>query len=486
MTRSDQDRDAQPHETRLPYDLMEEGDDAVGDANLIIEACKASPIFRRRYDLSRCSIIGGGQFALVLKIWCNAWGKFVAVKVMYKRLTAPMLVKARQEALCAEAITGTGSEKVVRVYGPHETEGLFWIEMELIQGMNLATLVQDPRPLPFEKALAIVRAVADALEAAHRASVIHRDIKPANILLPESGQPPAKLGDFGISKIAQLSKLSRTGGVPGTPLYSAPELQEVDGRFTKATDIYALAMIAYELFTGHPPLPISEEDSEARVRAVHAKVKPSPPSEHAPDLPAELQEILTRGLSKKPDQRPATAEFVHTLERITRVESMRLGATTGIPRMRRRPTLAGWLAIAAGVVVVAGVVSRSADSAASRGRIETELAGQAPSGPRKTPLSLVGLPQPPPSFRVTFEAGEVTVTNENKGRMANLEVVLVGVNGRRHVARQNGSLNVEEGTALSPDQFVPTLPEGFVPSQLEIVAEAPDGKRTGTIYYPQP
>ncbi|MGH7548604.1 MAG: serine/threonine-protein kinase [Gemmatimonadales bacterium] len=204
---------------------------------------------------------------------------------------------------------------VVRTYDYGEAEGLYYMALEWAEGKSLADYVHRAGPLAPARVGHLVRQLADALSAAHRAGIIHRDLKPENIIYDPDTER-AKLLDFGIARDADLpaeQRLTRTGFFVGTLKYVAPEAlsgELVDGR----ADIFSLATITYWLLTGrHPyagksprelfqqlltaaPIPLSEADPERR-------------------FPPALEAAVMRGLARDPDRRqPMVTSFAEEVE----------------------------------------------------------------------------------------------------------------------------------------------------------------------------
>ena len=171
-----------------------------------------------------------------------------------------------------------------------------------------------------------LRDAASALDAAHAADVVHRDVKPANMLLDDGGR--LAIADFGIARLALEDQLTATGTVLGTAAYISPE-QAVGDPATAASDRYALAVVAYELLTGTRPF--EAENFAAQARA-HVEDDPEPASARNPDLPAAVDAVLARGLSKDPaDRYPSSGELVDHLD----------DALTGPPATSRTRVIGG-------------------------------------------------------------------------------------------------------------------------------------------------
>ncbi len=212
----------------------------------------------------------------------------------------------------AEAAANLRSPHTVELYDFGVTEdGTLYFVMELLQGMDLETLVQHEGPLPAKRVIHILRQVCESLEEAHANGLVHRDIKPANIHVGRVGlrQDFVKVLDFGLVKsVGSLSgedsMATAAGLTPGTPAYMAPEMalgEQVDGR----ADIYALGCVAYYLLTGRL---VFEGPASFQVIAKHIQEAPVPPSQRTElDIDPELDRVVLLCLAKKPADRPQTA-----------------------------------------------------------------------------------------------------------------------------------------------------------------------------------
>jgi len=211
----------------------------------------------------------------------------------------------------AEAAAELRSPHTVELYDFGVTDdGTLYFVMELLQGMDLETLVRREGPLPAKRVIHILRQVCESLEEAHANGLVHRDIKPANIHVGRVGlrQDFVKVLDFGLVKsVGSLdgdSMATAAGLTPGTPAYMAPEMalgEKVDGR----ADIYALGCVAYYLLTG---LLVFEGTGSFQVIAKHIQEAPVPPSQRTEmQIPAALEHVVLACLVKKPEDRPQTA-----------------------------------------------------------------------------------------------------------------------------------------------------------------------------------
>jgi len=199
----------------------------------------------------------------------------------------------------AKAIAKLNHPHIVAVYDAGEIEKSPFVVMELIAGKSL----HENSPIDFTSIVAVAADICRALEHAHAQGIVHRDLKPENVVLLPDGT--AKLMDFGIAR-SVTSRMTSEGNIIGTVFYLAPELalgQEFDGR----ADLYALGVMLYELATG--TLPFSHSDPLAVIsQHLHASVVP--PRAKRPEVPPLLDELILRLMSKRPEDRPASAAEV--------------------------------------------------------------------------------------------------------------------------------------------------------------------------------
>lgn len=251
----------------------------------------------------------------------------------------------------ARALARIRHPNVVPLYDAGSAGGLCWLAMEYVRGRTLHEVLRERGSFPEHEAVAVVRAVADGLRAAHRLGILHRDLKPANILLDESGVP--RLTDFGLARTAGSRRLTQTGVVVGTPNYMAPEQARGDAQQDVRVDVYGLCAVLYELLTGRPPF--AEASQLATLEAVVSK-PPPPPRSLRRDLSPEVEGLVLAGLEKDPGER------IRDMDTLARELDRLLGASTstsalswGGPSSPRR-ALSGSLLLAAGVLAGAGLV----------------------------------------------------------------------------------------------------------------------------------
>ena len=222
----------------------------------------------------------------------------------------------------AEAASGLQSPHTIRLYDFGETRaGTFYFVMELLDGLDLETLVRRFGPVPPARVVEMLRQACHSLGEAHDSGLIHRDVKPANIYLCRLGREYdfMKVLDFGLVKYDQDQSIldtikTNTEMTTGTPAYMAPEMangEPIDRR----SDLYALGCVAYWLLTGQL---VFEADSPLRMLIQHIQASPIPPSiRSGRPVPRALEDLIMRCLAKKPADRPATAdEIVAELDRM--------------------------------------------------------------------------------------------------------------------------------------------------------------------------
>ena len=241
--------------------------------------------------------VGRGATGVVYRA-VDAEGRDVALKVLHPQLATDPTVVGRfvQERQIFGRIRHRNVVEVTDLIADADRLG---VAMEFVEGGTLAEMVARER-ISATEAVRLAAEVADGLEAIHASGAVHRDLKPANVLL--GGSPDAltpKIADFGLSRLLGNS-ISRLSGAIGTPLYMSPEVAMGTGNATGASDVYALGVMLFEMLTGRPPF---EGDNPLAVARKHAEETPP----QLDGVPAELQSLMSRLLSKEPGNRPSPA-----------------------------------------------------------------------------------------------------------------------------------------------------------------------------------
>src|SRR5258705_4790105 len=247
--------------------------------------------------------LGRGGMSVVYRAERVRLGRAAALKLLAAPLgNADHHERFRHDSTLAASLD---HPSIVPVYDAGEEDGLLYIAMAYVEGSDLKTLLVGEGKLPLRRTLRILGQIAAALDAAHARGLVHRDVKPANILVGTDDR--AYLSDFGVVKELAAAGTTRTGSFVGTIEYCAPE--QIEGKDVDArADVYALACVLYECVVGTPPF---HRSSDVAVLNAHLHAPPPKLSKAAPDLPAALEPVLAKALSKSPLDRYATCgEFI--------------------------------------------------------------------------------------------------------------------------------------------------------------------------------
>jgi serine/threonine-protein kinase len=271
-------------------------------------ACYSGTMLGGRYRVE--TILGEGGMGIVYLARHKVIDKRVAVKILRSDFAHQKDITDRflQEARAASSI---GNPHIVDVSDFGELpDGSTYFVMEWLDGVPLSKLTRDRRPVPPEKLVPIARQIADGLAAAHAAGIVHRDLKPDNIFLVQHGSTAdfVKILDFGVAKVANdaSKKVTRAGTLFGTPHYMSPE-QAAGTPVDARTDVYALGVILYEMASGRLPF---DSDNLMGILTQHMFKAPVPIRTYqaCAAVPATLEAIIMKALSKQPDQRYATMQ----------------------------------------------------------------------------------------------------------------------------------------------------------------------------------
>ena len=256
-------------------------------------------ILGERYRI--IGLVGRGGMGEVYRADDLKLGQPVALKFLPEKLASEPAFIERFYAEVRHA-RGVSHPNVCRVYDVGEIEGRHFLSMEYVDGEDLASLLRRIGRLPPDKAIDIAREMCAGLSAAHDKGVLHRDLKPGNVMIDGRGR--AKITDFGLAVGVDDDK----GGaeVSGTPAYMAPE--QLAGRGASIqSDIYALGLVLYELFTGRKAF---EAATLAEWRRKHAEEQPTSPSTVTPGFDPVVERVILRCLEKDPKARPSSVAKV--------------------------------------------------------------------------------------------------------------------------------------------------------------------------------
>jgi serine/threonine protein kinase, bacterial len=248
-----------------------------------------------QYTLRR--LVGRGGMGDVYEAEDTVRERIVALKLMSETLSRDPVFRTRMQR---EARTAGRLQEphVVPIHDYGEIDGQLYVDMRLIDGKDLATILNRYGPLTAPRAVAIIRQIGSALDAAHTAGVMHRDVKPENILI--SGDDFAYLVDFGIASATTDEKLTQLGSTVGTVKYMAPE-RFSEAEVTYQADIYALTCVLYECLTGNPPY----MGDQFSVMGAHLNQGIPRPSAVRPGIPAALDRVIACGMAKSAADRYA-------------------------------------------------------------------------------------------------------------------------------------------------------------------------------------
>jgi len=338
------------------------------------------------------------------------------VKVLPANMAADETFQARFRRE-SQAAAGLNDPHVVPIHGFGEIDGRLYLDMRLIEGRNLGTILAETgKPLDPQLTVSVIEQVASALDEAHKAGLIHRDIKPSNVLITD--RDFAYLIDFGLARAAGDPGLTTAGSTLGTMAYMAPE--RFEGKpVDPASDIYALTCVLYECLTGVRPYPA---DSLEQQIAGHMTQPIPRPSDTDPKL-APFDEVIAKGMAKKPNKRYQTASALAEAARRALNAPVRAGsgrhsrrAQPNRHRVSRRALVAAAavvLVAAAGTFAViqwrggpgrdarpASVAESTQTPSAVPGAVES-IAATVPEGIRATGKLVIGvnLPYAPNEFR---------------------------------------------------------------------------------------
>jgi len=360
-------------------------------------------IVNRRYRVERR--IGEGGMAQVYLGHDLLLNRAVAIKVLRPQFAHDAAFRTRFERE-AQAAAGFTHPNIIDVYDVGDHEATPYIVMEYVRGETLEAIVEAEGPFAADDVAALLEQVCAALDYAHDRGLVHRDVKPHNILV--DGQGLAKVVDFGIAKGLADSSLTDAGTGLGTVGYISPE-QASGLMATPASDIYSVAVVAFQMLTQELPFPA---DSAVGVAMRHVNDAPPPPSSLNPDVPPGVDAIILRALAKAPTRRyPSAGAFAAAMTG-WRDESGDAPVAVGgaaLPREIQDPSAAGDGAVAGAATVV--------------------LPGAPKAAPGKTgsPAGSPARPVPLPPARATKAPPEVARDDVGCATWAVGSAILIGL-----------------------------------------------------------
>ena len=238
--------------------------------------------------------VGSGGMADVFRAKCHRLNRYVAIKILKQDYSedTKFVTKFRGEA---QAIAGISHPNIVGIYDVGEENGMYYIVMELVDGITLKKYIEEKGKLSVKEAVGIALQIANGLEAAHSNHIIHRDIKPQNILIARDGT--AKVTDFGIAKAASSNTI--TANAMGSVHYISPE-QARGGYSDEKSDIYSLGVTMYEMLSG--TLPFNGESAVA-IALAHIQEEAVPLAALDATIPKGISNIVNKCMQKKTELR---------------------------------------------------------------------------------------------------------------------------------------------------------------------------------------
>ena len=277
---------------------------------------KEGDVLAGRYRIERVIAMGG--MGVVVAARHVQLGQRVALKVLHENTASPQATARFLSE--AKASAQLRSDHVVRVSDVGQLDsGEPFMVMELLEGADLAKVLEDEGPMPVSQAVEYVLQACEGLAEAHAARIVHRDLKPENLFrtLRANGAPVIKVLDFGVSKALSQNvrvegTVTTTDAVFGSPLYMSPEQMQSAAKADERSDIWSLGVVLYELLSGRMPF---DAESMAGLAVVVATEPPRRLLDDAPSAPIELEGVIDKCLQKRPEHRyPNVAELAADLE----------------------------------------------------------------------------------------------------------------------------------------------------------------------------
>lgn len=252
--------------------------------------------------------IGTGGMANVYKAKCHKLNRYVAIKVMKSEFSQDKTFVSKFWAE-AQSAAGLVNPNVVNVYDVGVENGIYYIVMELVEGITLKKYIEKRGRLPYKEAVSIAIQVANGMDAAHKHNIVHRDIKPQNIIISKEGK--VKVTDFGIAKVASSATINTSASM-GSVHYISPE-QARGGYSDERSDIYSLGITLFEMLTGTVPF---DGDSAVSVAVQHIQDSIPLPSQLVEGVPVSVDKIVLKCTQKKTDRRyQSAAELIVDLKK---------------------------------------------------------------------------------------------------------------------------------------------------------------------------
>lgn len=320
-----------------------------------LELDLSDPAQRLFGDYELLELIGEGGMGVVYRARQISLDREVAVKLL---AAGPWASREFVERFRHEAQNAARMQhpNIVSIYEIGSAEELHFFSMRLVRGSSLAATIKDTGPMPPQRAAALMRTVAEAVDYAHSLGVLHLDLNPANVLLEEDGTP--HVADFGLARRLERGLATDNEEISGTPSYMAPEQATVGSQqITAGTDIWGLGAILYELVTGEPPY--TAATPQATLKLVTEGSLRSP-RRYMPRLSRDLEAIILKCMHRDAGARYASARaLADDLGRFIEgriVQARPLGSAQRVWRWSRRQPLIATLGLLFALSLIAGII----------------------------------------------------------------------------------------------------------------------------------
>ncbi|HEY6413713.1 MAG TPA: aldehyde dehydrogenase family protein, partial [Edaphobacter sp.] len=302
----------------------------------------------RRYEV--IALLGEGGMGAVYEAKDLELNRTIALKTIRREFggNPAIIERFKQELILSTQVT---HRNVVRIFDLGEAEGMKFITMEYIQGIDLRTMIHERGKIPPNEVVEIIIQVCRALDAAHSVGVIHRDLKPQNIMQDQNGR--ILVMDFGLARTLEGDGMTMSGALVGTMEYMSPE-QALSKSLDQRSDIYSLGLIFYELLSGEAPF---QADTALASLIRRTQEKPVPVSQYVPDISGPLDMIVSRCLEREVELRySSAAELLADLEMWQQKGVVSAPPIQTVPKKKALPAKRWqmWGGLAAALVVGAG------------------------------------------------------------------------------------------------------------------------------------
>ncbi|WP_280397679.1 serine/threonine-protein kinase [Nocardia carnea] len=363
-----------------------------------------------RYRL--LELLGAGAMGEVHRAYDTGTDRLVAVKVLAPEFAHNATYRKRFQRE-AQVAARLAEPHIVPIHDFGEIDGRLFLDMRLVQGPNLATLLAERDRLEPAEAVEVIAQIAAALDAAHAEGLVHRDVKPSNILVTPAGF--AYLIDFGIARSDEDTTVTTTGAVIGTFAYMAPE-RLADDDSGPPSDVYSLACVLYECLVGAKPY-----RGESMQRQIAAHLNEEPPAPSTAGLPRQFDAVIAKGMAKDPGQRYETAGALVAAARAALREPAT--APSPVPGDRAQPSDPATPATAAPAIAVDSHIPATSAPASS-----PDPATPGAPEPGRHPGAPAAAPSPQPAIgAATPGPGRAASTTPESGPAAPVPVAAASI-----------------------------------------------------------